>query len=123
VRTTHRRTVHEPEYAMPISRRGFLSSLGAGSAGLLLSPMVSRRGSEALFALESPEPMPAGSLVRLDSNENPNGPGDRVLSAIGGCFGVDNRYPRDEQRAAIHAIATARGVPEDHLLLGCGSTE
>jgi histidinol-phosphate aminotransferase len=108
---------------MPISRRGFLSSLGAGSAGVLLSPMVSRRGSEALFAQESPEPMPAGDVVRLDSNENPNGPGDRVLSAIGGCFGVDNRYPRDEERAALHAIATARGVPADHLLLGCGSTE
>ena len=108
---------------MPLSRRGFLSSLGAGSAGVLLSPMISGRGTEALFALGRPESTPPNGIVRLDSNENPNGPGDRVLAAIQGCFGVDNRYPRDEERAAVSAIAAARGVPPDHLLLGCGSTE
>jgi histidinol-phosphate aminotransferase len=108
---------------MPLSRRGFLSSIGAGSAGVLLSPMISARGAEALFALGRPESIQPGGIVRLDSNENPNGPGDRVLAAIQGCFGVDNRYPRDEERAAVSAIATARDVPPDHLLLGCGSTE
>lgn len=112
---------------MPLSRRGFLSSLGAGSAGVLLAPMISGRGAEALFALGIPESTApngiANGIVRLDSNENLNGPGDRVLSAIRACFGVDNRYPRDEERAAVRAIATARGVPPDHLLLGCGSTE
>ncbi len=108
---------------MPLSRRGFLTSIGAGSAGVLLSPMISGRGSEALFALGSSDRALANDIVRLDSNENPNGPGDRVFAAIRGCFDVDNRYPRSEERAAFRAIATARGVPPDHLLLGCGSTE
>lgn len=108
---------------MPLSRRAFLSSIGAGSAGVLLAPMVSAQGAEALLALGRSESGPPNGIVRLDSNENPNGPGDRVLSAIGACFGVDNRYPRGEERAAIRAIATARGVPLDHLMLGCGSTE
>ncbi|MEO7043283.1 MAG: aminotransferase class I/II-fold pyridoxal phosphate-dependent enzyme, partial [Gemmatimonadaceae bacterium] len=108
---------------MPLSRRGFLSSIGAGSAGLLLSPMVSGRGAEALSALGRTELAPANGMVRLDSNENPNGPGDRVFAAIRGCFDVDNRYPFAEERTALRAIATARGVPTDHLMLGCGSTE
>ncbi|MEO6779014.1 MAG: aminotransferase class I/II-fold pyridoxal phosphate-dependent enzyme [Gemmatimonadaceae bacterium] len=108
---------------MPLSRRAFLSSIGAGSAGVLLAPMVSAQGAEALLTLGRSELAPPDGVVRLDSNENPNGPGDRVLSAIGACFGVDNRYPRGEERAAIRAIATARGVPIDHLMLGCGSTE
>ena len=108
---------------MQLSRRGFLSSIGAGSASVLLSPMISGRGAEALVALGRSESTPPNGIVRLDSNENPNGPGDRVFAAIRAGFDVDNRYPRDEQRAAIRAIATARNVPTDHLLLGCGSTE
>lgn len=114
---------------MPLSRRAFLASVGAGSASVLLGPVISARGAEALLALGRPAPddaawdtLPAG-LVRIDSNENPNGPGDRVFAAVRGSFGVANRYPRDEERAALEAIATARGVKVENLMLGCGSTE
>jgi histidinol-phosphate aminotransferase len=113
---------------MQISRRAFLSSMGAGSAGVLLAPMVTARGAEALLALGTRNPDAAqlaasGGLVRLDSNENPNGPGEKVFAAIRSSFDVANRYPRVEQRDAVNAIAAARGVKPENLMLGCGSTE
>lgn len=67
---------------MSLSRRAFLSSIGAGSAGALLAPMVPAQGAEALLALGRSELAPPDGIVRLDSNENPNGPGDRLLAAI-----------------------------------------
>ncbi|HVA57649.1 MAG: aminotransferase class I/II-fold pyridoxal phosphate-dependent enzyme [Gemmatimonadaceae bacterium] len=115
---------------MSLSRRAFLASVGAGSAGVMLRPIISARGAEALLALGRPEPgdppawsVPPASLVRIDSNENPNGPGDRVFAAVRDSFGVANRYPRGEERAALDAIAAARGVKVENLMLGCGSTE
>ncbi len=106
------------------SRRSFLASVGAGSAGLLLGPVISARGAEALLgATRAPARALADGVIRLDSNENPNGPGDRVFAAIRGSFDVANRYPRIEQRQAIAAIAAARGVKAENLMLGCGSTE
>ncbi len=112
---------------MPVSRRAFLASVGAGSAGVLLRPMISARGAEALLALGRGDgaawDAPSDGLVRIDSNENPNGPGEGVFAAIRDSFGVANRYPRGEERLALEAIAAARGVKVDHLMLGCGSTE
>lgn len=112
---------------MSLSRRAFLTSVGAGSAGVLLGPMVSARGAEALLGagargVRGYPPVSAG-VVRLDSNENPNGPGERVFDAIRGAFDVANRYPRIEYTHAVDAIAAARGVKADNLMLGCGSTE
>ena len=112
---------------MPLSRRAFLSSVGAGGAGLLLGPAISARGAEALLALGAGgaalQPATGSTVIRLDSNENPHGPGPRVFAAVRASFDVANRYPRGEQRAAVAAIAAARGVPASHLMLGCGSTE
>ncbi len=109
---------------MPLTRRAFLSSVGAGGAGVFFGPMISARGAEALLALGTRDAAPAaGAVVRLDSNENPHGPGERVFAAVRASFAVANRYPRVEQRDALTAIAAARGVHTENLMLGCGSTE
>jgi histidinol-phosphate aminotransferase len=111
---------------MPLSRRAFLTSAGVSGAGVLLAPTVTARGAEALLALGAPRRThlePPDGLVRLDSNENPNGPGEKVFAAVRESFGVANRYPRVEQRDALDAIAAARGVARENLMLGCGSTE
>jgi histidinol-phosphate aminotransferase len=112
---------------MPLSRRAFLTSVGAGGASVLLGPIVSARGAEALLGagvsrLGRRPPVSAG-VVRIDSNENPNGPGERVFDAISGAFDVANRYPRIEHTQAIDAIAAARSVKTENVILGCGSTE
>ena len=52
---------------MPLSRRAFLSSIGAGGAGVPLAPMVSAQGAEAPLALGRSELAPPDGIVQLDS--------------------------------------------------------
>jgi len=108
---------------MSVSRRYFVTTLGLGGAGLLSPPVFGRRGHEARLAdwlTSSPSP---ANLIRLDSNENPNGPGQRAFDAIRAMFGEANRYPDDPERALIAAIAKEHGVSEENIILGCGSSE
>ena len=74
---------------MAVSRRSFVATLGAGASGLIASPLISWRGHEALFAFQGTAERRADRLlasqpgmVRIDSNENPNGPGQHVFDAI-----------------------------------------
>ena len=108
---------------MSVSRRYFVTTLGLGGAGLLSPPVFGGRGREARLAdwlATSPSP---ANLIRLDSNENPNGPGTRALDAIRAMFGEANRYPDDPERALITAIAKEHGISEENIVLGCGSSE
>lgn len=109
---------------MPLTRRDFLQGLGAGSAGLALSPPRTARGLEPARALEGLAPLSrAAGPIQLDRNENPNGPGRHVLEAIRAALGETSRYPDDPEEALRKAIATAHGLPPDWVLMGCGSTE
>lgn len=105
-----------------LSRRTFVQAVGAGGAGLFIGDLVSARGREALAA----EPARAGSLaplIRVDSNENPNGPAPAVLQAMRDMFSESNRYPKDTDIELRDAIARAHGVKPTQVLLGCGSGE
>lgn len=114
---------------MPVSRRSFIVSLGAGSAGILVSPYVSWRGHEALQAqgvsarradrLLASRP----GMTRLDSNENPNGPGERVYSVLRAHLNESNRYPVKSEDDLIAAIAKVHGIKPENVILGCGSGE
>ncbi|HJV22228.1 MAG TPA: aminotransferase class I/II-fold pyridoxal phosphate-dependent enzyme [Holophagaceae bacterium] len=112
---------------MPLSRRAFLATLGAGGAASLA---LSGRGREPLTALPPHLLRPADralakgrGMIRLDSNENPNGPGERVFEAFRGAFGEANRYPFALENDLKAAIAKAHGIRPEHVLLACGSTE
>jgi histidinol-phosphate aminotransferase len=107
---------------MPITRRGFLRGLGAGSAGLVLSPSLGARELHASLSGLAPLSRLAGS-IQLDRNENPFGPGRHVLEAIQAAFGDASRYPDDPEEALRKAIAASHGVTPESVLLGCGSTE
>ena len=84
---------------MAVSRRNFLAAVGATSAGALTLPLAPHwRGYEALAAQPpqqgTPEPKQLENrradrllaarpgMIRIDSNENPNGPGAHVFKAI-----------------------------------------
>lgn len=120
---------------MPVSRRSFVATLGAGATGLIGAPILSWRGHEALLAQQQqPTLAPAEShadrllasmpgMVRLDSNENPNGPGRSALAAITAHFGDSNRYPVKQPDDLIATIAKVQGVKPENVLLGCGSGE
>ncbi len=108
---------------MSVSRRHFVSALGLGGAGLVSPPLFGHRGHEARLVEWLNAPPAPSALIRLDSNENPNGPGAKAFEAIRAMFGEANRYPDDPERALVAAIAREHGVSEDNVILGCGSSE
>ena len=89
-------------------------------------PWISGRGLEALTLgrhVEGPTRHGAPGAIRLNSNENPNGPGAVALAAITGALGEANRYPRDSVVALRAAVATSHGIGTDNVVLGCGSSD
>ena len=121
---------------MSVSRRNFLASLGVGSAGVMALPLVSSRGRESLYAYQQVQGTSGTAarradrlmaarpgMIRIDSNENPNGPGQSVYEAIKGALGMSNRYPTQSEDDLIDAIARSHGVKAENVLLGCGSGE
>lgn len=108
---------------MSVSRRRFVQLLGAGTAASLFAPTVAARGLEARFGDSLLDPVAGDAPIRLDSNENPDGPDHAALDAIVAALGSVNRYPdaaADELRAAV---ARAHGVDVANVALGCGSTD
>ncbi len=118
---------------MTLSRRAFVHTLGVGGAFVLSGGLVAARGREAFVGLGGPglEPgwsdwvpgLDEPSAIRLSSNENPNGPGDRALDAIRAALGESNRYPFVFAQSVTAAIAKRQGVKEENVLVGCGSGE
>ena len=112
-----------------LSRRSFLSLLGAGGAGVALAPAIGWRGHEALLgqgvsARRADRLLAARpGMIRLDSNENPYGPGERVYATIRLHLTESNRYPVQSEDDLAAAIAEANGILPDNLILGCGSGE
>ena len=68
-------------------------------------------------------PCVATRMVRLDSNENPNGPGAQAIAAITQHFAGSNRYPVKEPQDLVAIIAKLHGVAPANVILGCGSGE
>lgn len=126
---------------MPVSRRSFVATvgatLGAGATGLLSAPLVAWRGHEDLFAqqgtqepaLSAAEPRAERLLasrpgmVRIDSNENPNGPGAHALAAITQHLNDSNRYPVKGEDDLKQTLANVHGLKAENFILGCGSGE
>lgn len=108
---------------MSVSRRAFVRTVGVGSASALSIPAwVSARGLEATTA----EPMVAAAqegIIKLDSNENPNGPVPAAIRAMSSSWKRASQYPASGERALRDAIAAANGVAQDQVILGSGSGE
>ena len=62
-------------------------------------------------------------MLRLDSNENSNGPGPRVLAAIQDAFTDVNRYQFVINGRLGYEVAHALQVEPSSVELGCGSSE
>ena len=125
-----------------LSRRSFVRAVGAGSVGALAVPLIAARGQEAYSRVLTTEGSAAGldlppfeaelaerarrgvpKALRLDSNENPNGPSAAALDAMRGMFGESSRYPDLAISDLRTAIAKRHGVTVDNVLTGCGSSE
>jgi histidinol-phosphate aminotransferase len=124
---------------MAVSRRQFLTTVGvstaAASSGILSLPLITARGRENLFAQQPQQGGPVADrkadrrmasrpgMVRIDSNENPVGPGQKVYAAIRGHLEESNRYPVLAEDDLIDVLAKKHGVTADNVILGCGSGE
>jgi histidinol-phosphate aminotransferase len=118
------------------TRRSFIAT----GAGILATPLINWRGHEALFAQQGQQPAQGGAagqadrradrllaekpgMIRIDSNENPNGPGKHVYDTIIGHLSSSNRYPVKIEDDLIAVIAKLHGVSPANVQLGCGSGE
>ena len=106
-----------------LTRRTFVQTVGTGVAAY-----IGARGREnSLWAafeptLEAVEP----GVICLSSNENPLGPGAKVLEGIKAAFGPTGARPGRYDStggALIDAIAKKQGVKPENIVLGCGSTQ
>ena len=122
---------------MPSSRREFLlatgTAFGVAGVGVLSMPLISARGREALYAQQGGGAVAdrkadrrmaaAPGMIRIDSNENPLGPGRAAYDAIRKHLDESNRYPVLAEDDLIDALAKQQGVKADNIILGCGSGE
>lgn len=112
-------------------RFGAAGSLGVPADGLVLAARgheewsVQGQGGRGRGAGPAGQ-APAGSSIKLSSNENPVGPGKAVLDAIRGQFGQTMRYPFNSTPTdgkLIEAIAALHKVKPENIALGAGSQE
>lgn len=65
--------------------------------------------------------IPAEEIVKLASNESPDGPFPGAVAAAAELLSASNRYPDDDGRQLKEALARWLDVPHDHIWLGNGS--
>ena len=113
---------------MALSRRNFVRRVGIGAAGALTTSWISARGRENFIwsAIEEPVHAVEPGMIVVSSNENPMGPGPKVLAAIREAFGADGARPgrySGSSRDLVDALAKKHGVKTENITLGCGSTQ
>jgi histidinol-phosphate aminotransferase len=113
---------------MTLTRRNFVRTVGVGAAGALTSSFIGARGRENFVwsALEAPVHAVEPGMIVISSNENPMGPGPKVLEAIRAAFGADGSRPgrySGSARDLIDTLAKQHAVKPENIVLGCGSTQ
>jgi histidinol-phosphate aminotransferase len=114
-------TTKRAEFGMYLSRRKFLTTLGAGAAASAGVPLPYAAFSRAAFEPSRWNSTPA--TIRLNSNENVYGPCAKALGAIRSAESTVNRYPFMEYDDLVDTIAAIHQVERDQVVVGCGSTE
>ncbi len=110
---------------MSLSRRAFINSLGRGGTGALSGAIIAARGLEAMEGEALPAPLQPGE-IRISSNENPLGPGGKVVDAIRKEFDQVGRYPfnsRVKDSDLMNTMAELAGGSRQNIVLGAGSGE
>lgn len=106
-----------------LNRRSFVQTLGIGAVGIAALDLATPASAQSAGAGGNRPAPGAGepAPIRIGSNENPYGPAASALAAIADAAPTGNRYPGQQTAQLVSTIATKHGVPEDHVLLSCGS--
>jgi histidinol-phosphate aminotransferase len=97
-----------------MTRRSFALLTGTGAIAAAL-PSISQAGQSSGRRESGP--------VRLHFNENPYGPSPLAREALARINELAWRYPAEQRRPLIEAIAGHHSVDHDRILLGNGSAE
>lgn len=119
---------------MSVTRRELFSRIRSGGLGTLMPAdglALAARGHEeasvaALLDAAMPHEQAGAPSIKLSSNENPVGPGAKVLDAIRAQFGQAMRYPFNStptDGALIETIASVNKVKPQDIAIGAGSQE
>ena len=102
-----------------INRRNWLQLAGLSGAASLLNPV------ETIGAISIPmnNTLPAYDYAKLNSNENPFGPSEKVRRAMIDAFDMGCRYPYQKMNDLAEMIAAKEGVTRAHIVMAAGSTE
>ena len=111
---------------MSLSRRGFVNTVGLGTAGVLSTSFIIGRGREAA-AFEPADLQQANDdgIIKISSNENARGPGPSTIKAIHDAISprLGRGYPPDYTGALIDTISERYGVERDNVIVGTGSDD
>ena len=98
-------------------RRQWLKSVGLASSFALVS------GIDALAKDYYQPHTTVEELVKLNANENPYGPSEKVRAVLKKSFDIACRYPFGVLRDLVDMIAEKEGLSKDHIVVCGGSTE
>lgn len=108
---------------MRMTRRGFVGTLGLGSAaGLLSSAGLAPRYANAASSYEA-DPVYDGGIMQLNQNESARGPGPKTMEAIRAHVTkrVGRGYAPDHVNELRDTLADGYGVSTDSVILATGS--
>ena len=104
-----------------LTRRGFVSNAALGAASIGLG---SQSGLKALARYPETDGVAGTNPLRLNRNESPYGLAPAAAEALKSAVDPkSSRYPIEEPRELIQAIAKHFAVDYDNVILGYGSTE
>jgi histidinol-phosphate aminotransferase len=107
-----------------LDRRQWLKTAGlAAGAYSLFSTNAAAAVVPFTEHLRKTEHLPPGITTKLNSNENPYGPSERMRKAMTAAFERVCRYPWAEVDELTKKIAAKEGVTPEHVLITVGSTE
>ncbi|MGI9546984.1 MAG: pyridoxal phosphate-dependent aminotransferase [Flavobacteriaceae bacterium] len=100
-----------------IDRRNWLKTVGLSGSFALLS------GLDGFAADIAPRVRTNDDLAKLNANENPYGPSEKVRKHLASSFDLACRYPFRTLSGFVKLIAEKEGVSKDHIVITGGSTE
>jgi len=108
---------------MSVSRRRFFHAVGAGSAVLSADFFIGRGHEAAAAGLALEQAPDDGGFLRIDSNENPRGPGRSAIEAIRGSMTarMGRGYAPDNVMDLTATIASVYGVDRTNVVVATGS--
>ena len=108
---------------MKMTRRGFVGTVGLGSAaGLLASAGLTSKKANAASSYEA-QAVYDGGIMQLNQNESARGPGPKTMEAIRSHVNkrVGRGYAPDHVNELRATLAEGYGVTTDNVILSTGS--